>query len=84
MSRHPQRIRRILAVGSPPADRVRRLSRGESFTCVAGTEEEHEALRAFCLEVTEWLDRMGMPLDQLSPSELWELLARHRTGESRP
>lgn len=83
MSRFPKRVSRILAVGGVPPDRVRRLTRGESFTCVAGSEKEHADLRAFCLEVTEGLAQVDLILEQLSPEELKEFLFRHGTGATR-
>ena len=82
MNRLPKRIRRILAVGGPSGDGIRRLTRGDRFTCVSGSEEEHEQLTRFCLELSEWLERLGLDLDQLTEEELRRLLEEHAEGRA--
>jgi|GEM_PF-1194877 len=73
MSRVRKSVSRILAVGAPPADRVRRLTRGDHFTCVAGSEEEHEVLRTFCRRLEALLEETGLEPGDLSPEELGAL-----------
>jgi hypothetical protein len=80
MNRLPKRVRRILAVGDPAADGIQRLTRGNTFTCVSGSEEEHRRLSGFCQELTAWLARLGLDLDQISAEEL-EALLREHVGE---
>lgn len=70
-------IRRILAVGNPPGDQVKRLTRGENFTCVNGSEVEHERLRDFCLWLETCVGEMGIDLSDLSREELALLLSTH-------
>jgi hypothetical protein len=70
----------MLAVGDLPPDGIQRLTRGERFTCVSGSEEEHEQLHAFCESLTLWLGDLGMDIQQLTPEELRDLLTAHHPG----
>jgi len=82
MNRLPKRVRRILAVGDPSSDGIKRITRGERFTCVSGSEQEHDLLSRFCLELSNWLEGLGLDLDQLSEDELRELLEAHAEGSA--
>jgi hypothetical protein len=64
----------MLAVGNLAPDQVNRLTRGKLFTCVAGSEEEHQQLHKFCSELTAWLDEVGLELDALSPEEVTQFV----------
>lgn len=72
-----KRVSRILALGHEAPDQIKRISRGEHYTCLDGSEEEHEHLRSFCHELMTWLESMNLSLDDLSPEELREFLLHH-------
>lgn len=72
----------MLAVGLQPDDRINRLTRGDSFTCCYGSEEEHGQLSAFCLALQDLLSSMGLKLSDFTPEELECLLrAQVREGD---
>jgi len=79
-----KRVSRILALGHQAPDNIKRISRGDHYTCLDGSDEEHEALRTFCAELTEWLSGLGLSLDDLSPEELRQFLEQHPEGVIDP
>ena len=73
-----KRVSRILALGHEAPDHIKRISQGEHYTCLDGSDEEHEHLRAFCAELTTLLESMNLSLDDLSPDELRAFLLHHQ------
>lgn len=73
-----------MALGHEAPDQIKRISRGEFFTCVDGSEEEHDVLREFCQELLTWLASMDLELDDLSPAELQAFLEQHLEGVVDP
>jgi len=64
----------MLAVGGIPGDEIKRLTRGEAYTCCYGSETEHDQLAAFCEDLQDLLKTTGQHLTDFSPEELQELL----------
>ncbi len=69
-------VARILAVGGPADDQIRRLTRGESFTCCYGSDAEHQQLSEFCVALQELLASTGQKLSDYTPEELGALLSQ--------
>lgn len=74
MASKRKQVTRMLAVGNAPGDQIRRLTRGEAFTCCYGSEAEHSALTDFCLALQSLIDSTGQRLEDLSPEELRALI----------
>jgi len=64
----------MLAVGDLPGDSIRRLTRGDSYTCCLGSESEHRSLSEFCQALQDLLASTGQELTEYSPEELSDLL----------
>jgi hypothetical protein len=62
---------------------MHRITTGKDYTCVAGSQEEHEVLHLFCEEIMQWLSQLGLDLHHLSPEELQQILIHFQAGEGR-
>jgi hypothetical protein len=67
-------LSRILAVGSPAADGVHRLTQGDSYVCCEGSQLEHQQLRDFCQQVEELLEATGQSLEDFTPEQFADLV----------
>jgi hypothetical protein len=47
-----------------------RLSRGENFVLLGGSQETHEVMQETAVKVNEYLDRRGQRLEDVSIGEL--------------
>jgi hypothetical protein len=83
MSHIKRQVSRVLAVGGIPGDEIKRLTRGEAYTCCYGSESEHKHLAAFCEDLQDLLKSTGQSLPDFSPEELQELLKAF-TNEDAP
>jgi len=81
MGQSREYVSRILAVGSPASDGIRRLTQGSSFVCCDGNEAEHEQLRDFCQNVEALLEASGQELTDFTPEE-FEAWVNAYYGES--
>lgn len=68
-------------MGMIPEDQVRRLTRGEDFTCFSGSEAEHAVLSEFCMELQALLSATGQRLSDFTPDELSALISGLSKGE---
>ena len=66
---------RILGVGLDNTDGQARLTRGENFTLVGGSQETHEVMQEKCIKFNERLRERGKKLGQLERNELADLAA---------
>lgn len=65
---------RILGLGLDNTDGHVRLTRGENFDIVLGSESTHEQLQETCIKLNEKLDRRGKRLEDLSRDEFVDLV----------
>jgi hypothetical protein len=58
-------------------DQHKRITRGEGFSLVGGSEETHERMTETVIKTTEDLSRKGRTITDAHPEELAELLSKH-------
>jgi len=62
----------MLGVGLD-SDGHKRITRGENFALVGGTQETHEAMTETAIKINEKLSRKGKTLDQVSREEFEDI-----------
>jgi hypothetical protein len=61
-------------------DQHKRITRGEGFSLVGGSEETHERMTETVIKTSEDLSRKGRTIADARPEELAELLRKHDRG----
>jgi hypothetical protein len=61
-------------------DQHKRITRGEGFSLVGGSEETHERMTETVIKTTEDLSRKGRTIADARPEELAELLRKYDRG----
>lgn len=64
----------LLGVGLDAKDGHTRVTKGENFRLVGGSEETHERMTETAIKVNEKLRRKGKELDEVSGQEFVDLL----------
>ncbi len=64
----------LLGVGLDQQDEHRRITRGENFYLVGGSEETHERMTETAIKFNEKLSRRGKSLHELSGDEFTDLM----------
>ncbi len=64
----------MLGVGLNCEDGHKRLTRGDNFILVGGSEETHERMTETAIKVNEKLNRRGRRLEELSPEEFADIV----------
>ena len=65
----------LFGLGFDGDDGHKRVTRGENFYLVGGSQPTHDRMVDTSLEINYELDRRGKKLDELTPAE-WEEIAR--------
>jgi hypothetical protein len=65
--------RALLGVGLDNDDGHVRVTRGENFHLVGGSEETHESMQEKCIKFNEKLTQRGKQLDDLETKEFHDL-----------
>jgi hypothetical protein len=68
---------RLLGLGLDAKDQHKRITRGEGFSLVGGSEETHERMTETVIKTSEDLSRKGRTIADARPEELAELLRKH-------
>lgn len=76
----PQKNAMMLGVGLDGKDGHKRVTKGENFCLVGGSEETHEAMTETAIKVNEKLARKGKHLSEVSREEFADLL-REASGK---
>ena len=76
---HPDGL--LLGVGMDNEDGHRRVTRGDNFYLVGGSEETHERMTETAIKLNEKLARRGKTLGEASSEELRDIL-RDITGKA--
>jgi hypothetical protein len=64
----------LLGVGLDNEDGHKRITRGDEFLLVGGSEETHEQMQDVAIRVTESLQTRGKRLQDASPEEVADLI----------
>lgn len=75
-SNHPARKNKsmLLGLGLDNQDGHKRLTQGENFLMVGGSEETHERMTETAIKFNEKLARRGKSLQDLSPEEFRDMM----------
>ena len=76
----PQKTAVMLGVGLDGHDGHRRVTKGDNFCLVGGSEETHEAMTETAVKINEKLARKGKHLSEVSREEFADLL-REASGK---
>ena len=68
---------RLLGLGLDAKDNQKRITRGEGFQLVGGSEETHDRMTETVIKTTEELGRKGRTLMNAHPDEVADLLRKH-------
>jgi hypothetical protein len=71
---------RLLGLGLDASDQHTRITRGEGFSLIGGSEETHERMTETVIKTSEDLSRKGRTIADARPEELAELLRKHDRG----
>lgn len=74
----PPKIEGILGVGLDNEDGHKRLTTGEKFVLVGGSQETHEVMTETMIKTFEELKRRDKPLESVDPRELGEIIDKSR------
>ena len=69
-----KKIVRLLGVGFDSEDGHIRITTGEKFNVIMGSDESHEYITQLILNIEEELDAQGLILDELSPEQFSEIV----------
>ncbi len=75
-SRVKKRQSALLGLGLDNEDGHTRLTRGENFVLFGGSHDTHSAMQETVIKVNERLARRGKRLEDVSASELGEILGQ--------
>lgn len=81
MARKTRQKNRLLGLGLDATDGHRRITSGEGFNLVGGSQETHDKMAETVIKTTEDLGRKGRSLIDADPREIIDLLRKH--GEDR-
>lgn len=70
----PKRAAGLLGVGLDATDGHKRITRGEKFVLVGGSEETHGRMTETVIKTFEELKRRDKDLHQVEPKELADIL----------
>jgi hypothetical protein len=66
----------LLGVGLDNDDGHKRITTGEQFAIIGGSEETHDRMTETVVKTFEELKQIGKPLEKVEPKELSEIIHR--------
>ena len=78
--KRPTKHAALFGVGLDNTDGHKRLTTGEKFIIVGGSEETHERMTETVVKTFEELKQRGKPLESVGPKELSEIIDRSTPG----
>lgn len=69
-----RKIVRLLGVGFDADDGHVRITTGDQFDVLMGSDESHEYITGLIRRIEEELEKRGLKLDELSPEEFSEIV----------
>lgn len=73
-NQNPNRKAMLLGMGFDHADGQKRITRGDNFCLVGGSEETHERMTETTIKFNEKLARKGKHLSELSREEFRDIM----------
>ena len=70
----------LLGIGFDNNDGHKRVTRGDNFCLVGGSEETHEKMTETAVKFNEKLSKRGKRMDELSPEEFRDMI-REASGK---
>jgi len=80
ISKKPSMPTHLVGVGLDNADGHKRVTRGDDFTLVGGSEETHERMTETVVKTVEDLNHRGKRLQTAEPEEVVDLLRKHSSS----
>lgn len=80
MARAKRPSNHLLGIGLDAQDKHKRITRGEGFNLVGGSEATHERMTETVIKASEDLSRKGRTIADAHPDELADLLRKHDRG----
>jgi hypothetical protein len=77
MARKQKSPNHLLGLGLDNTDNHKRLTQGEGFSLVGGSDETHERMTETVIKTVEDLQRKGRSIPTADPKEIAELLRKH-------
>ena len=77
-SRTQKKIVRLLGVGYDADDGHVRITMGEKYDVLLGSDESHEYIAQLIARIEEEIGKRGLDLDTLCPEELGEIVKSMR------
>ena len=71
---NPRKIVRLLGVGFDSEDGHIRITKGEKYDVLMGSDESHEYIQKLIQRIEDELEARGMKLDDLTPEEFGEFM----------
>ena len=69
-----KKIIRLLGVGFDAEDGHVRITAGDKFDVIMGSDESHEYITKLIMKIEVELEAQGLNLDELSPEQLGEIV----------
>jgi hypothetical protein len=80
MDRAKRPQNRLLGLGLDGQDKHKRITRGEGFNLVGGSEDTHERMVETVIKTSEDLSRKGRTIADAHPEQLADMLRKHDRG----
>lgn len=77
MDRAPDRNNYLIGVGLDAGDGHKRITQGEAFSIVGGSEETHDRLTETVIKTSEELSTKGRTIRDADPEEIRDLVMKH-------
>ena len=71
-----KRIIRLLGIGFDAEDGHVRITQGEKYDILMGSEQSHEYIQQLIQKIETQLENRGLSLDDLTPDEFAELVGK--------
>ena len=69
-----EQVAKIYGIGFDDTDGHTRVTEGDGFKVVQGSEETHDEMQAICLKIDEKLRERGCRMEDLTKEQIIELL----------
>ncbi len=73
MPRSSQHKRHLLGLGLDNEDGHTRITTGDNFSLLGGSESTHERMQETCIKLNEKIKQRGKTLEQISRQEMTDL-----------